>query len=277
MRRNRIIVLLIGVALFCSCQTEDLTNLGVLYSERIKQLKDYPEYKDDGISIPFTYDLNRRDLYESIIKEYKLDEITAGYSDVDLMIVLLNWVCNNFKHDGKSAFPILNDSITIMKFSKASPNGINCRLLAIMLAELCRLYGIEAKHISGFPKEGFGRYVHVVTQAYSKKYDQWILLDPTYRLYLKNAKGDYLNLASLRESVINGEEIYANANAGHNGRRFNMYSYKRFMIDFLFCFTCTTDYSFGSDGRENLLVPVDFFDVREKVTTTSANVFWATP
>jgi len=252
------------------------------YDERIKQLNDYSEYKDDGISIPFTYDLNRRDLYENIIKEYNLDAVTAGYSDVDLMIVLLNWVCDNFKHNGMNSMPDKCDAISIINYCKENPDGINCRGLSILLAELCRLYGIEAKHITCYPKENPCVDVHVVTLAYSKKLNQWILLDPTWRLYLKDKDGNYMNLASLRESFAHNDEIFANENAGWNNTHFDMGVYKEFMANYLFRFKCGTTFSFGSDDGQNgntvnILVPVNYSEDRAEITTTSKNAFWAVP
>ena len=209
-----------------------------------------------------------------------MDAVTAGHSDIDLMIALLNWVCDNFAHNGNSGVPYDRDIISIINFSKENTGGLNCRLLAIMLAELLRLYGIEAKHITAHPIED--SFVHVVTHAYSRKYNQWIMLDPTFRLYLKNGNGNYMDLAELRDSFIDNEEIFANNNAGRNGWRFDMNSYKRFIVDYLFRFSCATNFTFGTeDGRgenhRNILVPVGFNEQTGDIITTSANAFWAAP
>lgn len=254
----------------------------ISYSERIQQLNDYSEYKNDGVSIPFTYDLNRRELYTNIIEEYDLDAVTAGYSDVELMIVLLNWVCDNFRHNGSSGMPDERDALSIINYCKENPNGINCRGLAILLAELCRLYGIEAKHITCYPKENPCADAHVVTHAYSKELNQWIMLDPTYRLYLKDKNDNYININSLRENFAHNNEIFANENAGWNNTRFIMTEYKEFMVNYLFRFTCGTNFSFGSeDGKTgnivNMLVPTDYSEDRAEITTTSINTFWAVP
>lgn len=256
-----------------------------LYARRIKQLDDYAEYKDDNVSISFTYELKRRDLYEDMIKEYKLDSVTAGLSDTDLMIALLNWVCDNFIHNGSSGMPPVNsrNAISIINYYKENPGGINCRGLAMLLAELLRLYGIEAKHITCYPKENPCSDVHVVTQAYSKELDQWILLDPTFRLYLTDENGNYLNLESLRKSFANNDKIFANENAGHNDEVFDIdTSYKEFMVNYLFRFTCGTNFSFGmeeglSGNTTNMLVPVGYSEDIEEITTTSSNAFWVTP
>ena len=250
------------------------------YNDRIKQLNYFLEYKDDGTSIPFHYDLNRRDLYQDLIDEYDLDEITAGLTDVELMIVLLNWVCDNFRHNGGSNISEDLDAISIISFYKENPGGISCRMLAILLAELYRLYGIEAKHITGYPPER-PSHNHVVTHAYSKELNQWIMFDPTFRLYLTDKDGNYMNLATLRESFTFDDIINMNENAAHNNRRFSVKDYKEFMVEYLFLFSCATDFTFGSENQKdgnisNVLVPVGFKDHTDGLTT-SADAFWALP
>jgi transglutaminase-like putative cysteine protease len=269
------IVLFLGIILFSSCTS--LTSLGIPYPQRLAQLKNYDTYKDDGISIPFTYDLNRRDLYTELINEYDLDAVVEGHSDVDLMMILLNWVCDNFEHNGGSGLPDERDAVSLIKYYNENPGGINCRGVAMILAELLRLYGIEAKHITVCsPDED--AYVHVVTHAYSKELNQWIMLDPTYRLILKDEKGKYMDLAMLRNSFINNEQIFANENAGHNKEKFTIDSYKRFMVDYMFRFTCTTHYTFGSEGGENILIPVGYDEkTQAEVITTSPTAFWIIP
>ena len=60
-----------------------------------------------------------------------------------------------------------------------------------------------------------------------------------------------------------------------------MSSYRTFMADYLFRFSCGTNFTFGSeDGRtgnpKNMLAPVGYSEA-QSVTTHFANAFWATP
>ncbi|MCL2376724.1 MAG: transglutaminase-like domain-containing protein, partial [Defluviitaleaceae bacterium] len=210
-----------------------------------------------------------------------LDGVTAGLYDVELMIALLNWVCDNFFHDGASEMPTERDAISIIEFMDENPRGINCRGLAILLAELLRLYDIPAKHITGHPMEHPARFVHVVTHAYSRELQQWIMLDPTFRLYLTDADGTYLDLSTLRKAFAQGDEVFPNENAGRNNQPFDMADYKAFMADYMFRFSAGTHFGFGAeDGREgntqNMLAPVGYYQ-DPNVTTHNADAFWARP
>ncbi|MCL2413880.1 MAG: hypothetical protein FWC94_01315 [Bacteroidales bacterium] len=255
------------------------------YEERIQLLRDFPDFATDGEIISFTYDLNRRDLYADLIERFNLDSVTAGYSDVELMIVLLNWVCDNFLHNGGSGMPHERNAFAIIDYLDNNPSGGNCRILAILLAEVLRLYGVEAKHITVHPKEPDG-FVHVVTHAYSRRLNQWIMLDPTFRLVLKDSEGRFLDLPTLRTIFANGDEVFPNENAGRNNQEFHMESWRTFMAEHMFYFSSGTNFTFGSeDGRDgntwNMLAPIgfenEFVTTYCFVTTHCANAFWATP
>ena len=275
----------------------------ITYSQRIAQLNAYPDFADDGTYITFTFDLNRRDLYADLIAEFGLDEITAGHEDVALMRVLLNWVSNNFPHHGNSGMPVNRDAMSIIGYVRENPRGINCRGLAILLAEVLRLYGIEAKHITVMAPED-GHPVHVVTHAFSRELQQWIMLDPTYGIYLTDENGNFMNLYTLRRAFAAGDTLFANADAGHNNRRFSMREFRQFTACYLFRFSTGTHFGFGSEHGDDdnlrlMLVPVGFsmpYDFRAfniqmiilrmigfggamepDVLTTSADAFFAIP
>lgn len=252
------------------------------YEERYQQLKEYSEYAEDNTTIPYTYELNLREKYKDLIDTYDLDKVTKGYDDVDLMIQLLNWVCNNFKHNGNSGLPNKHNAYTITDFCKKHSDQVNCRGLSIILAEVLRLYGIPAKHITCMPKEVLFNDCHVVVHAYSEELGQWIMLDPTYRLILKNENGDYVNLPMLRKILINGQKLIPNKNAGRNGAVFDLEDYREYMTKNTLRFQCATNFGFGSeDGVDgdvaNMLVPLNYNEDKGERTTTSEEAFWVLP
>ena len=216
------------------------------------------------------------------VEEFGLDELTAGKNDVALMRVLMDWVKDNFWHYGASGMPPAEsrNAITIVEYMRENHNaGGNCRLLAILLAEVLRLYGIEAKHITAYPPEN-DHPVHVIVHAFSRELRQWIMLDPTFRIYLQDEHGNFMNLYTLRQAFANGTPLFANANAGHNHRRFNMREYQRFMADYLFKFSSGTNFTFGSEesGEDSImLVPVGFYGREAERFTTSADAFFTLP
>jgi len=256
------------------------------FNNRVAELNEFLHFADDGAEIVFTFDLNRRDLYMDLIDEFGLDEITAGHYDVDLMIVLLDWVKDNFRHHGASDMPYNRDAMSIINFLRENPRGINCRGLAILLAEVLRLYGIEAKHVTVLPPED-NHPVHVVTHAFSENLQQWIMLDPTFRLYLQDEQGNFMNLYTLRRAFAEGTQntLIANDNAQFT---YGWRNWQFFMSDYLFRFRTADNFTFGSDYRMGLrtsdewessvmLVPVGFTDGTADLITTSADAFFVTP
>ncbi len=251
------------------------------FKERKTQLAEYSEYAEDGVEIPFTYELNQRENYEELICEYDLDSLVKGYRDVALMEVLLNWVSSNFKHDGGSGMPEGRDAITLINYCKEY-GGINCRGVAVILAEMLRVYGIPAKHITCIPKEAEFDECHVVVHAYSEELKQWIMLDPTYKLILQDKNGNYVSLPMFRNSLVNDIELKANENAGRNGGAFNLDNYRRYMTKNVFRFTSATNFYFGAENGkygnvENMLVPLNYTDDKSERNTSSESAFWATP
>jgi hypothetical protein len=250
---------------------------------RVQELNNFPLFEDDGIIFSFSYDLNRRDLYMDLIEKFDLDTITAGYDDVALMLVLMDWVVDTVEHYGNSWWPPPGgaDAMSIIAYAENNYNRINCRGLAILLAEVLRLYDIPAKHITAYPYED-DHPVHVITHAYSERLNQWILLDPTLRVFVTDESGNFLNLYTLRKAFIDGTPIFINENASHNGRKYTLRKYRLFMSDYLFRFSTGTDFSFGSEemgeGTTNImLIPIGFSRGGREITTTSSNVFFATP
>jgi len=251
------------------------------YKERKKQLIKFYEYAEDGVEIAFTYELNQREKYEDLIREYNLDSLVEGYHDVELMEVLLSWVSDNFKHDGSSGMPKDRDANVLIDYCKQN-GGINCRGLAIILAEMLRVYGIPAKHITCMPKEAVFEDCHVVVHAYSEELKQWIMLDPTYKLILQDNNKNYVSLPMLRVNLIKDSKLIANENAGRNGETFNLEEYLKYMTKNTFRFSCATDFYFGAEGGrnrniENMLVPLNYIEDTEERNTTSDSVFWVIP
>jgi hypothetical protein len=301
-KRNLIRTICIIAILYAGLLAFYYITLHTTYTRRIEQLNNFPNFADDGAQITFTFDLNRRDLYMDLIEEFGLDEITAGYEDVELMRVLLNWVSSNFPHHGNSGMPVNRDAMSIVEYVRENPRGINCRGLAILLAEVLRLYGIEAKHITVMAPED-AHPVHVVTHAFSRELQQWIMLDPTFGVYLTDEDGNFMNLYTLRHAFAEGSILFANDDAGLG--RYSMWHVRKFTANYLFRFATGTHFGFGSEHRDAdnlhiMLVPYGFsmpYDfnalhiemllwrmiafagggVEVDILTTSADAFFAIP
>ena len=89
-----------------------------------------------------------------------------------------------------------------------------------------------------------------------------------------------------RRALINGEELFANADAGHNGMPFTIDWYRAYMTKNTFRFSSAVRFSALSqengEGVERwMLIPEGFslpyWAQRPERVTTSAADFWAAP
>lgn len=76
-----------------------------------------------------------------------------------------------------------------------------------------------------------------------------IMLDPTWRLYLKDKEGNYVSLSHLRELLLADEPIFENQTADYNGTGFAKEYHRNYMIKNTFRFARCTLNKEGVDGR----------------------------
>lgn len=219
------------------------------------------------------YDRSREEAYET---EYCLGgEIPAiletyGFSDYikdvdvtsdEIVFKLLDFVCVHFGHNGSVSLYDKRDITGLIQFCEQHDGKTNCRGLAMLLASLLRLVGVKARHITCMPYEEPFSDCHVVVDCLLPS-GKRILLDPTYRLYLKDEAGEYVSLERFRELLLAGEPVFANEEASYNGvGQFVMEEYRSYMTKNTIRFSRGTLYKDGVDDyavRAVVLVPGNY-------------------
>jgi hypothetical protein len=106
---------------------------------------------------------------------------------------------------------------------------------------------------------------HVVTHAYIAGLDKWIMLDPTWRAYFKDADGNILDVVALRGFFADGREVFLNDEFSYNGANLitdneRVQYYKWYLTKNLFYFDIYEISGFGREnyGRNLELCPVGF-------------------
>ena len=190
----------------------------------IKTNSDY--YKEDNLEYTFNYTLNNKSECEDIINEYKLDDVTKNKKDVELMIALMNWECGIINH-----VPDCNlekeDLQSMINYG--TQNGLNCLRLSQVLSQLLRAYGVKATIIGCRPYNNVYADSHVVVNAYSEELKQWVMLDPTHCLILKDESGKYVNVQSLRNNIASNVKMIRNENCGHNHEKMTDEGFKEYL------------------------------------------------
>lgn len=258
---------------------------GIPYETWYAEMAKYSEFQNGGGSvIPYKYELGNWEKAVTRNDSFPTAALDAATDDVEKMLLLMDYICDNFQHDGLSGMPDDWDSKSIEAYYQER-GGIECRGLSVMFTELLLAAGIPAKSVMCVPYLDPSEECHVLVQAYSQSRQQWIMLDPTYRLILKNSSGQYVNLMMFREALITGEELIPNDNAGHNSMPFYMPYYRAYMTKNAFRFSNATEFYPGSENStsnvENMLTPknwmVPYQYSRPERLTKDIAAFWAPP
>ena len=165
-----------------------------------------------------------------ILEKYDYSSYIDGLDNTkdEIVFKLLDFVCDHFGHNGSGGLGSGTRITDLIRFCETNDNKSNCRGLAILLASLIRLNGIKAQHVTCMPYEDPFEDCHVVVDCLLPS-GKRIMLDPTWRLYLKDKDGDYVSLPRLRELLLADEPIFENAAAGYNGGGFDMKYYREYM------------------------------------------------
>jgi hypothetical protein len=172
-----------------------------------------------------------------ILKKYDYyDYCRMGIDNKDeIVFSMLNFVCDNFKHKSDAVLPSKHSLTALIKSCENSGGMTNCRGLSLILAELLRMNGVMARHVTCKPYEEPFQDCHVVVDCLMPSGAR-IMLDPTYRLFLTDDNGEYVSLAKLREGIIVGKNFYPNEYASYNGSGFDYSDYIEYMTKNVFRF-----------------------------------------
>lgn len=230
--------------------------------KRIDILKKYASYDRTQSVPPYSTEYVLGGEIPPILEKYKFSEYIAGEdkSSDDIVFKTLDFVCDHFGHNGNSDFPSERKIEDIVEYCENNDGKINCRGLAILLASILRLLGIKARHITCMPYENPSWECHVVVDCLLPS-GKRIMLDPTWRLYLKDADGKYLSLEQLRVLLIKEQPFFINDGASYNGADFDKEYHRNYMIKNTFRFSRGTYYNNGSDDDDLCcieLVPANY-------------------
>lgn len=221
----------------------------------------------------------------SILEKYGYSELIRGLDNTkdEIVFRLLDFVCDHFGHNGSGGLSSGKRITDLIAFCEEHDNKTNCRGLAILLASLLRLNGIKARHITCLPYEEPFEDCHVVVDCLLPS-GKRVMLDPTWRLYLKDQDGEYVSLPRLREILLADEPFFENATADYNGTGFAKAYYRDYMVKNTLRFARCTLHQDGVDGQtENsrsielipLGYPVEHFpDSRKADFVDNDLAFW---
>jgi len=230
-------------------------------------LRMYDDFRDDGKVVDMVY---RYDKELDILKEtYELEKLTGAGSDFDKIVSLLHWEAKHIFHKGDYDNHVINRAMDLLEYSynKSAEYGINCRSLSIVLTECYLSIGIKARTIYLMPLSPYDRDNHVVCEAWSNEYNKWIMVDPTYGLYLVDEKKTPLNVMEIRERLAFQKELNLNEGCHYNGNELDKNEILEYYAKDFFYFQIRKIHGYNMDGIENnwmITIAPKGYDVKKK-------------
>ncbi len=167
---------------------------------------------------PFTY--QSKDAKELVLlrNKYNLDSVAGNGNEISRFINLMKWVHKIVRHDGNSYNPPNRNADAIIEICKKEKRGVNCRMMATILAEIYLSMGYSARFITCMPMGEKFDDCHVINEVYSTTLNKWIWMDPTFEAWVNDEKGNYLSIQETRYRLFNDLPVIAPQSMNWNGK-----------------------------------------------------------
>jgi len=208
--------------------------------------------RDDAVDIVFTYNFDDQKLAQ-LDGKWGLSEIAGAGDTRSRALNLLHWLCAHTVKGNPQSLPegLRMNADALLDWSFDQPgNDPNCKHLAIILSECLLTVGIKAYALWCFPKVYEGEN-HVVVQVWLPEESCWIMLDPSFNLYVMDQAGRILDAPAFRQALT--EHAGLRINEGANNAKIpaawwklsNMWNYFGYMAKDMYYFNRSRDTYYG--------------------------------
>jgi hypothetical protein len=225
----------------------------------------------------FQYDCSHPEL-SRLCNKYQLDRVAGTGNDWSKALNLMKWITEHVSHRGNiaSALPEVCNSLPMnahglleYSYEKGQDHGISCYMLAIVLTEVCLSIGLKSRIVSLNPINPYDYDNHLVVVVWCANFSKWVMVDPSYNGYLRDAGGAVLNPWEIRDLFCRQKKIVCNDELAHNGVKHSSTEYLRYIAKNLFYLQSPTFSGFNSTTTSDkpwLILTPKHFDVckREK-------------
>jgi len=201
---------------------------------------------------------------------YRLDDIAGTGDQTSRIMNLLDWLHQYTDHNGQITKRLEMNSLSLLSYSfkKGKEFGINCRMLATVLAEICLSLGFKSRIASLHSITPFDTDNHVVTMVWLSSRRKWISVDPTFNAYFTDDSGGILNPWEIRSAFADQREVRCNyAGAEGDNQEAAQENLMQYMSKNLFFMHSPQLNHFGSEDlpeqRWITLVPANY-DIRSR-------------
>ena len=261
--------------------------------DQIQKLKDASGYQKGSApeSLRFRYMEPNDSNLVMLRQHYNLDSIAGAGDELSKIKNLLHWVHETVRHDGSSSNPQVKNTRAMIELCRKENRGVNCRMMAQMLAEVYLAMGFKARFVTCMPRD-FINDCHVITTVYSCTLNKWLWVDPTFDAYVTDENGTMLSIAEVRTRLRKGQEVRLNdyANWNHQSKQTKEHYIDYYMAKNLYYIACMEESRFNAETWEKgrnyryfILMPYKEVDKeivgigREYIRFTDADWFWQSP
>ncbi|MHB1483358.1 MAG: GNAT family N-acetyltransferase [Saccharofermentanales bacterium] len=168
--------------------------------EYLMQLKKYSDFSTDIGNVEIAFQSYTNPELKNIRDKYKLSEYYQGETDLQKMLLLMNYIHNELFFIGSNVKPKAMNTNDIMDVKKTG--SVFCSCYSTVFSEMLLSMGVKAIKISCLPKT-FDCDCHVAVMAFVIDIGKWVFLDPTFDTYFHEEEGVPLDIFEIRKIYKN--------------------------------------------------------------------------
>lgn len=159
----------------------------------------------------FHYEFSQLPVYDELNRLYPLREKAGDGDTFTRAVNLMGWLCSNTQYSGYSAYDPSKPEKQFLKlmeyaFQNKFSHAVNCAALAIALSDCLMAVGIHAIPVWQAAAHGSG-FWHVTVHVFLPEEGRWVMLDPSFALYLTDGAGRALDLMEARDRYLRNEPL----------------------------------------------------------------------
>lgn len=218
-----------------------------LYPGILRMLENFNQ--DTPIDLKIQYILGNND---DLLKKYDLYTIAGNGDDFSKVVNLMEWESSHIYHKGDYDNHITNEAQYLFEYAydKGAEHGINCRSLAIALAECLLAMNIKARVVYLMPFSPYDTDNHVACEVWIPSLNKWVMFDPTYNLYSMAEDGIPLSIIEIRQNLALEKNLIFNRKVNYNGNEIDTGDIIDYYAKDFFCFRIHEIQTKGSEERD---------------------------
>jgi hypothetical protein len=143
-------------------------------------------YVESDYTGRFKFDAYDNPKLKRLREQYRLDEVVAGGKDeFDRQVLLLDWVNHRFKKFGRPTSPA-RGALDVLKANDEGSTFFCAHYADAFVSAAASLGWVDRALALRRPDDvGGGSTEHSSTEIWSNQYRKWVMLDPTFAMYVE--------------------------------------------------------------------------------------------